>query len=70
MNNLPKVFSLTGKKGLILGVANNSSIAWGCARLFHDMGAELVVPCLNDKARKYVEPLTQPLGIDLVNCDV
>jgi enoyl-[acyl-carrier protein] reductase I len=63
-------FSLAGKKGLILGIANDSSIAFGCARLARSMGAEVVASCLNDKARKYVEPLTAPLGIDLVNCDV
>jgi len=63
-------FSLAGKKGLILGIANDHSIAWGCARLLRSMGAEVVASCLNDKARKYVEPLTAPLGIDLVNCDV
>jgi enoyl-[acyl-carrier protein] reductase I len=58
------------KKGLVLGVANDHSIAWGCARLAHALGAELVVTCLNDKARTYVEPLTQPLGLDLQVCDV
>jgi len=59
-----------GKRGLVLGVANEHSIAWGCARLAHALGAELVVTCLNDKARAYVEPLTQPLGLDLQVCDV
>ena len=59
-----------GKRGLLLGVANEHSIAWGCARLAHALGAELVVTCLNDKARAYVEPLTQPLGLDLQVCDV
>lgn len=62
--------SLRGKRGLVLGLANAQSIAWGCARLARLQGAELVACCLNDKARSYVEPLTQPLGIDLVNCDV
>lgn len=64
------VFNLAGKKGLILGLANDRSIAWGCTKLLHEMGAEVVASCLNDKARKYVEPLTGPLGVDLVNCDV
>lgn len=64
------VFGLAGKKGLILGLANDHSIAWGCTQLMREMGADLVVSCLNEKARKYVEPLTQPLGIDLINCDV
>ena len=63
-------FSLAGKKGLILGLANENSIAWGCTQLAHQMGAELVVSCLNDKARRFVEPLTGPLGVDLVGCNV
>jgi len=64
------LFSLAGKKGLILGIANDSSIAFGCARLARAMGAEVVATCLNAKARKFVEPHTQPLGIDLLHCDV
>ncbi len=64
------VFDLKGKKGLILGLANEHSIAWGCARQAHAMGAEVVASCLNDKARAYVEPLTQPLGIDLQSCNI
>lgn len=63
-------FSLSGKKGLILGIANDHSIAWGCARLLRELGADVLATCLNDKARKYVEPLTAPLGIELINCDV
>ena len=43
-------FSLAGKKGLVLGVANEHSIAWGCAQALHAQGAELVLSCLNDKA--------------------
>lgn len=62
--------NFNGKRGLVLGVANEHSIAWGCARLAHALGAEVVVTCLNDKARTYVEPLTQPLGLDLQVCDV
>jgi len=64
------MFSLKGKKGLVLGVANDHSIAWGCARAAQSLGADVVATCLNDKARSYVEPLTQPLGIHLVNCNV
>jgi len=63
-------FSLAGKKGLILGVANDRSIAWGCTELFRSLGAEVVATCLNDKARKYVQPLTDKVGADLLNCDV
>ena len=66
----PSPLNLQGKKGLILGIANDHSIAWGCARAAHLLGADIVATCLNDKARTYVEPLTKPLGIHLVNCDV
>ena len=64
------VFELHGKKGLVLGLANEHSIAWGCARQARLMGAEVVATCLNDKARQYVEPLTQLAGIDLQNCNI
>ena len=48
---------LEGKRGLIVGIANDQSIAWGCAKAFRAFGAELAVTYLNDKAKKYVEPL-------------
>ena len=52
---------LEGKKGLIVGIANEKSIAWGCAKAFRAFGAELAVTYLNDKAKKYVEPLAREL---------
>ena len=58
---------LDGKKGLIVGIANESSIAWGCAKAFRAFGAEVAVTYLNDKARKYVEPLVARARIS--NCD-
>ncbi len=70
MTSLPHAFQLHGKKGLVLGLANAHSIAWGCAQQAHAMGAELVVSCLNDKARPFVAPLTQALGLDLQNCNI
>jgi enoyl-[acyl-carrier protein] reductase I len=57
---------LDGKRGLIVGIANENSIAWGCAKAFHAFGAELAVTYLNDKARKYVEPLAQALEAQIV----
>jgi enoyl-[acyl-carrier protein] reductase I len=54
-----KVKLLDGRKGLIVGIANDRSIAWGCARAFRAFGAELAVTYLNDKAKKYVEPLAR-----------
>lgn len=60
---IPKVKAklLEGKKGLIVGIANENSIAWGCAKAFRAFGAEIAVTYLNDKARKYVEPLAREL---------
>jgi enoyl-[acyl-carrier protein] reductase I len=53
--------ALKGKKGLIVGIANNQSIAWGCAKAFRALGAELAVTYLNERARKHVEPLAKEL---------
>ena len=50
---------LEGKKGLIVGIANDRSIAWGCARAFHALGADLAITYLNDKAKPHVEPLAR-----------
>lgn len=50
---------LEGKKGLIVGIANDRSIAWGCARAFHAFGAELALTYLNDKAKPHAEPLAR-----------
>jgi enoyl-[acyl-carrier protein] reductase I len=52
---------LDGKRGLVVGIANDQSIAWGCAKAFRALGAELAVTYLNDKAKKYVEPLARAL---------
>ena len=52
---------LEGKRGLVVGIANDQSIAWGCAKAFRGFGAELAVTYLNDKAKKYVEPLARKL---------
>jgi enoyl-[acyl-carrier protein] reductase I len=46
---------LDGKKGLVVGVANDRSIAWGCARAFRAFGAELAITYLNEKAKPHVE---------------
>ena len=57
---------LEGKRGLIVGIANDQSIAWGCAKAFRALGAELAVTYLNDKAKKYVEPLAEVLEAPIV----
>src|ERR671912_12573 len=61
-----KAMLLEGKRGLIVGIANDQSIAWGCARAFRAFGAELAVTYLNEKARKYVEPLARELEAPIV----
>ena len=63
--------TLEGRKGLVVGIANAHSIAYGCARAFRALGAELAVTYLNDKARPYVEPLAQELQAPIfLPCDV
>ena len=57
---------LEGKKGLIVGIANENSIAWGCAKAFRAFGAEVAVTYLNDKAKKYVDPLARALESPIV----
>ncbi len=49
------------KKALVVGIANEHSIAYGCAKAFHELGAELAITYLNEKARDYVEPLAKEL---------
>ena len=56
-----KALLLEGKRGLVFGIANDQSIAWGCAKAFRAFGAELAVTYLNDKAKKFVEPLARAL---------
>src|ERR1700724_2510206 len=53
--------ALKGRKGLVVGIANDQSIAWGCAKAFRALGAELAVTYLNDRAKKHVEPLAKEL---------
>jgi enoyl-[acyl-carrier protein] reductase I len=63
--------SLEGKKGLVLGIANRDSIAYGCAKAFKSLGAELALTYLNDKAKPYVEPIAEELGAEIfMPCDV
>jgi enoyl-[acyl-carrier protein] reductase I len=57
---------LEGKQGLIVGIANDQSIAWGCAKAFRALGAEVAVTYLNEKAKKFVEPLARELEAPIV----
>jgi len=62
---------LRGKRGLILGVANNRSLAWGIAKSCHEHGAQLAFSYQGDALRKRVEPLAQEVGGLLAgHCDV
>ena len=62
--------ALAGKKGLILGLANEHSIAYGCARHAIAQGADVVMSCANEKAMKFVVPLAEALDAPLFACDV
>jgi enoyl-[acyl-carrier protein] reductase I len=65
------VVDLTGKRGLVVGIANESSIAYGCACAFRAAGADLAVTYLNAKAEPYVRPLAEALNTSIiVPCDV
>ena len=62
---------LRGKRGLILGLANNRSLAWGIARACHAHGAEIAVTYQGDALKKRVEPLAAEIGARVVgHCDV
>jgi enoyl-[acyl-carrier protein] reductase I len=62
---------MQGKRGLVMGVANNRSIAWGIARACHAQGAELALTYQGDALKKRVEPLAAELGAHVVgHCDV
>jgi enoyl-[acyl-carrier protein] reductase I len=62
---------LAGRKGFVIGIANDQSIAWGCARAFRAAGADLALTYLNDKAPPHVAPLAERLGAGiLLPCDV
>ncbi|WVN41266.1 enoyl-ACP reductase FabI [beta proteobacterium MWH-UniP1] len=57
-------------KGIVLGLANDKSIAYAVAKKFADSGASVVASCLNQKAFDVVSPLTRPLGVSLYPCNV
>ncbi|MCE1169812.1 enoyl-ACP reductase FabI [Azovibrio restrictus] len=60
------MFNLHGKKGLVVGVANNHSIAYGCAKAFDLCGADLAITYMNAKSETYVRPLAEILGADII----
>lgn len=62
-------------KGLIVGIANESSIAWGCAKALHAAGADIAMTYLNEKTKKFIEPLAHEINasfllpLDVTNDD-
>lgn len=58
--------TLKGKKGLVIGIANANSIAWGCAQAFREAGADLAITYLNEKAELFVRPLAEQLNASIV----
>jgi enoyl-[acyl-carrier protein] reductase I len=63
--------TLSGKKGLVIGIANEHSLAYGCARHFRAEGAEVAITYLNAKAQPYVRPLAEALQSAIfMPCDV
>lgn len=59
------MFSLKGRKILVVGIANRDSIAWGCARAFREQGADLAITWLNEKAERFVRPLAEELDAEI-----
>ena len=66
-----ELVDLRGRKGLVIGIANEHSLAWSAAQRFRSAGAELGVTYLNDKAKPYVEPLAREIeAAFLLPCNV
>ncbi|QYJ07258.1 enoyl-ACP reductase FabI [Qipengyuania flava] len=62
---------MAGKRGLIMGLANDKSLAWGIAKQLHEQGAELAFSYQGEALKKRVGPLAEKLGSDfLIECDV
>src|SRR5262249_22507362 len=57
--------ALKGAKAFVVGIADDSSIAYGCAKAFHELGADLAMTYLTDKTKPYVEPLAKELKAPL-----
>lgn len=66
MIDLSTLALLKGKKALVTGIANDQSIAWGCAKAFHAFGADVAVTYLNEKSRRFVEPLAKEVHASMV----
>jgi enoyl-[acyl-carrier protein] reductase I len=60
------LFSLAGKKALVIGIANEDSIAYGCAKAFRAQGAELAITFQNEKTEAFVGPIAEKLDADIL----
>ncbi|MBP2148638.1 enoyl-ACP reductase FabI [Xanthobacter autotrophicus DSM 597] len=60
------MFKLQDQLALVVGVANDQSIAWGCAKALHEQGAKLAITYLNERAEPHVRPLAESLGADII----
>src|SRR5271165_2251133 len=60
------MFDLTDKRALVIGVANDQSIAWGVAQALHHAGAKLAITYLNEKAEPYVRPLAESVDAAII----
>jgi enoyl-[acyl-carrier protein] reductase I len=62
---------MQGKRGLIMGLANDRSLAWGIAKMLHEQGAEMAFTYQGEALGRRVQPLAEQLGSDtLIECDV
>lgn len=59
------MFSLEGQKALVVGIANDQSIAYGCAKAMREAGAEIAITYLNEKAKPHVAPIAEELGAEI-----
>ena len=57
---------LKGSKALVVGIANDQSIAYGCAKAFRELGADLAITYLNEKSKRFVEPLAKEVGAQIL----
>ena len=65
MIDLSSLALLKGSKALVTGIANDQSIAWGCAKAFRSFGADLAITYLNEKAKPHVEPLAKEVDASI-----
>ena len=59
------MFSLQGQKALVAGVANDRSVAWGCAQALRAQGADIAMTWMNAKAEDFARPLAERIGADI-----